>query len=104
MTPEQAEYERQKIKQAYAIRELYRKVFGNPDGAAVLASIFDQSGYYSQNPETVNKDLVALCNWILAQMGSIHHLNAFAFADALINISNDDDLVNATDAITVQEE
>lgn len=102
--PEQIQLERTKIDQEYQMRDMFRKVFSNPGGIAVLASIFDQAGYFSQNPETLNKDLVALCNWILARIGSIHPLNAFAFAEALIKISNDDDLVNATAVLTSQQE
>jgi hypothetical protein len=104
MTAEQAQVEHAKIKQEYEIRNLFRQVFANPNGIAVLAAIFNQAGYFSQNPDTLNKELAALCNWILAQMGSIHALNAFAFAEALIKIGNDDDLVYATDALTAQQE
>lgn len=79
------------------MRETFRTVLDprRPEAAAVLASLMDQAGYFSLNAETVKPELVAMVNWLLAEIGVIHPLNVYRFAQALLGIANDDDLAEA---------
>lgn len=78
-------------------REVFRVVFDprRPESSVVLGAILNQAGYFSMNPESVNKDLVALCNWLLYQLGVVHPDNVYNYAKAALDTMNDDDLMRA---------
>jgi len=76
------------------VREVFRTVLDprRPETAVVMGAILDQAGYFSMNRETVNPELVALCNWLLGQIGVIHPLNVYQFTQAILGTANDDDI------------
>ena len=85
----------EELDRARVVREAFRTVLDprRPETATVLGSILDQAGYYSMNPETVRPELVALCNWLLGQIGVIHPLNVYNYSVAILSCANDDDIV-----------
>lgn len=83
------------VDQARVVRETFRTVLDprRDETAIVLGAILDQAGYFSMNSQTVNPELVALCNWLLGQIGVIHPQNVYHYAKAILQTANDDDLV-----------
>jgi hypothetical protein len=85
----------EEVDEKRKIREVFRTVLDprRQETGIVLAAILDQAGYFSMNPQTVNPELVALCNWLLGEVGIVHPGNMVAYARAILGTANDDDLV-----------
>lgn len=60
MTPEEAKRETWRM---------YRNVFGTPDGQAVLVDLLNDLGYFADDPDAVDPQMVAEANRILRRIG-----------------------------------
>ena len=86
-------------------RALFRRVFcDGEDGKTALAIILNRLGYFATDPAAIHPELQAAANYILGEIGSLHHANLYALVDKIASASTDDDLQAFMDAGDPNEE
>lgn len=73
-------------------RQIFQRVFGNPDGIEVLAWIANECGAWSQDPAKAKPELVALYNRLLGKLGALHTANLVTLAQKTVEAANFDDI------------
>ena len=104
MTPEERTLALAKIDRALSTRDLYRRVYKDDEAIVTIAQMMDDAGYYSTNPDTIKPELIAQVNRLLNSIGSIHPLNTFNYAKAIVGIADDEDLRAQRAALVAAEE
>lgn len=74
-------------------RSVFRETFSTAYGKEVLAWIGNRCGAWAQKPEAVKPELIAFWNTLLGACGIVHTENLRTIAAALLEASNDEDLV-----------
>jgi len=77
-------------------RAIWQKVFKNPEGEAVMAEILNRLGYYNADPETINPNNIALCNWMFAKLGILTLPKIEQFTHAIMQGADNSDLQEDT--------
>lgn len=104
MTPDERALALARLDRALSTRALYRRVYQGDEAVVTLAQMMDDAGYYSTNPETIKPELIAAVNRLLQSIGTVHPLNTFNFAKALVSIADDEDLVAQKVALEAKED
>lgn len=54
------------------VMESYSRIFSTDDGKVVLADILAQLGYFSNTPESIKPECLAVANTILSRLGLLN--------------------------------
>ena len=83
------------------VMESYSRVFSTQDGKIVLADILSQLGYFSNQPEGIRPECLAVANTLLSRCGL---LNSSGAGILMEGIAYSIDLALAMKARTEQED
>lgn len=103
MTPEARDKALASIEEAYRVRQIMRNTYCYHDGPAALLMLWLESTALSTDAKDINPSMAAHFNQMLYNLGILHPKNYVRLVDALIGLSNDDDL-DAEKAEVNQEE
>ena len=84
-------------RQTLTERMVWQRTFTGPDGEAVLAAILNRLGFFADDPAMIHPQLIAVANWILAQMGIRTIDNIEAYVGAVVASATLDDLRGDSD-------
>ena len=73
-------------------RRIYQKVFGTPEGTAVLTDLLNECGYFSVDPKFINPELMAFAHLILQRMGVNIIQNLGNYVNAIVQTATDIDV------------
>lgn len=74
-------------------RSTFREHFTRGAGPEILAWIGNECGAWSQDPQKVKPELIAMWNRLLGKIGTVHEANLRTIASSLLEASNDEDLI-----------
>lgn len=78
-------------------RMVWQRTFGGPDGEAVLAALLNRLGFFAEDPAVIHPQLIAVANWILAQMGISTIGNIEAYVSSVVASATLNDLRGDSD-------
>lgn len=79
-------------RQTLTERMVWQRTFKGSDGEAVLTALLNRLGFFADDPAVIHPQLIAVANWILAQLGVRTIDNIEAYVGAVVASATLNDL------------